>query len=68
MTATLQPHQQRVVAEQQELAERIEKLTAFIAAPRFPEIVPRAEQERLRRQRAAMEAYDAVLLERIAAF
>jgi hypothetical protein len=64
---TLQAHQQRVVAEQQELAERVGRLTAFIADAKF-KAIPFAEQARLRRQLIAMEHYDAVLLERIAAF
>lgn len=61
------PHQQRVVDEQQELAGRVEKLTAFINGPTFPS-VEGAERMRLRRQLSIMERLDAVLLERIGAF
>jgi hypothetical protein len=64
---TLQAHQQRVVAEQKELCERIAKLTAFIAGEKFKEVA-RAEGRRLIRQLQAMEQYEHVLLERIAAF
>jgi hypothetical protein len=64
---TLQAHQQRVVAEQKELFDRIQKLTAFTNGAMWGQI-DRAERERLKRQLTAMEQYDAVLLERIAAF
>lgn len=63
----LQEHQQRVVAEQKELSERIAKLTAFINGAMWGQI-PAPERSRLRRQLKAMEDYDTVLLERIAAF
>ncbi len=62
------PHQQRVVDEQLELAGRIEKLNAFIGGSAIFQAQGGAEQQRLRRQLNAMEQYDAVLLERIAAF
>lgn len=60
-------HQQRVVDEQHELADRINKLSTFLVGETF-KALGNAEQSRLRRQRTAMEAYDQVLLERIAAF
>lgn len=61
------PHQERVVTEQKELAEKLEKLTAFTLTPTFAAL-PAAEQERLNRQHSIMEQYVNVLGERIAAF
>jgi hypothetical protein len=66
-TMPLAPHQQRVVAEQAELAERLTKLCAFTVSEPF-DALGKAERKRLRRQVIAMELYDAVLLERIEAF
>ena len=34
----LQPHQQRVIAERDELADKLAKLTKFINSERFTEI------------------------------
>jgi hypothetical protein len=68
MTANLQPHQQRVVAEKADLDDRMGKLDAFIAQnPMFLKLDP-AEQERLTRQYRYMEQYSRVLGERIEAF
>lgn len=67
MSAALLPHQQRVVAEQAALSDNIQKLTAFLAGDKV-QGVPAAEYGRLRRQLTAMEQYDSILLERIAAF
>jgi hypothetical protein len=64
----LQPHQQRVVDEQTQLADKIAKLTAFINGPKWGTDVSPPERSRLRRQLAVMEQYDAILLERIGAF
>jgi hypothetical protein len=64
----LKPHQERVVAEQIELADKIAKLTAFINGPRWGTETSPPERSRLRRQLAVMEQYDAILLERIGAF
>jgi hypothetical protein len=61
------PHQQRVAAERAELAERLDKLAAFIHSERFAD-VPDAEQERLRRQRVHMRGYLHVLDERMGAW
>ncbi len=63
----LKPHQERVVTEQKELAEKLEKLTAFIFTPTFAALSA-PEQERLNRQYGIMEQYVKVLGERIAAF
>jgi hypothetical protein len=67
MMADLQPHQQRVVTEREELADKLSKLSAFIVGSVFASL-PDAEQERLRRQAQIMDAYVNVLDERIAAF
>ena len=63
----LAPHQQRVVDEKTELAERLGKLLAFFQSPIFAGLDP-AEQSRLRNQARFMDGYAAVLEERIAAF
>ena len=63
----LQPHQQRVVTEQEELAEKLAKLLAFFQTPIFAGL-SEAEQSRLRNQARFMDGYAAVLEERIAAF
>ncbi len=63
----MQPHQQRVLDEKRELDEKISKLIQFFPAGTFL-VLPRAEQERLRRQETVMLAYSDILGERIAAF
>jgi len=63
----LAPHQQRVVTERDELAERLSKLFAFFQSPIFAGL-PAAEQNRLRNQARFMDGYLAVLGERIEAF
>lgn len=65
--STLQPHQQRVVDEKNELSERLGKLLAFFQGPIFPTL-SEAERSRLRNQARFMDGYAAVLEERIAAF
>jgi hypothetical protein len=66
-TKTLQPHQERVVAELRELDEKLVKLKAFFDGKIFPTL-PEEEQDRLVRQHNYMNAYSNVLGERIAAF
>lgn len=61
---TLQPHQQRVVDERAELAERLEKLRSFTESARFASL-PETEQGPLTRQEMAMAAYLAALDERL---
>ena len=63
----LNPHQERVVIEQKELAEKLAKLTDFTFTPTFAAL-PAPEQERMNRQHGIMEQYASVLGERIAAF
>lgn len=64
---TLAPHQQRVVDEQADLAERLSNLLSFCRSPVFFGL-DRAEQSRLRSQARFMDGYLAVLGERIEAF
>lgn len=67
--SNLQPHQQRVVNERDELVDRMAKLYGFIngGGPAFNQL-DNAEQYRLRRQLGHMTSYAEVLDERIAAF
>lgn len=66
--AALLPHQQRVVAERNEVAARMEKLAVFIIEdPAYREL-HQAEKDRLNRQGEIMGQYVQVLDERIAAF
>ena len=64
---TLAPHQQRVVTERDELAERLAKLMAFLQAPVFAGL-DAAERVRMRSQAHHMNGYLAMLNERIEAF
>jgi len=61
----MQPHQERVVAELNELAERRKKLGQFIAGSSLFGGLPTDEQSRLRRQFDIMVQYEGVLQERI---
>ena len=65
--SALQPHQQRVKDETQELSNRLSKLYAFFQGPVFPTL-SEAERSRLRNQARFMDGYLAVLDERVAAF
>lgn len=64
----LQPHQQRVVDELNELTEKVDKLRAFInESPIFPDL-DQGERDRLVLQYNFMTGYQAVLNMRIRAF
>jgi hypothetical protein len=63
----MQLHQQRVVAEKNELSYKTEKLETFIGGPAYA-LLPAAEQTRLSRQFLIMQLYKQVLEERIGAF
>ena len=63
----LQPHQQRVVTENQELDDKLMKLEAFFRGTIYPTL-SQGECDRLSRQAAAMQQYSDILGERIAAF
>lgn len=67
MIRPLLPHEQRVVAEHDQLRERLSSLRTFIAAGSFYR-VERAERKRLIRQEALMTELEQVLAERITAF
>lgn len=65
----LQPHQQRVVTERDELNDKLTKLTAFIRRDDFDKVVPvLAERARLINQSNAMRQYLMILNERIKHF
>lgn len=63
----LEPHQQRVVKEKEELDIKIKSLIAFIPTAIFMKLDP-AEQNRLKRQLTLMQDLSDVLRERIEAF
>jgi hypothetical protein len=63
----MKQHQERVVAEKEELDCIIERLRAFIAGDTFGGL-SEAERRRLRRQETIMVLYSDVLDERIIAF
>ena len=63
----LLPHQQRVVAERDELIDRLQKLMAFLASPTF-DALPKEERHHLVQQQAAMSLYATILGSRIAGF
>lgn len=60
----LKPHQQRVVAERDELAERLGKLNTFIGSPAF-NAVEGEERRLLLAQAVHMTSYFVTLIERI---
>lgn len=64
---TLAPHQIRVVDEKNELVEKRNALTKFLATEMFNSL-DEAEQARLKKQAHIMEQYSEVLVERIEAF
>jgi hypothetical protein len=64
-TQIMPPHQQRVVDEQKELLEKLNKLRAFIESSPIFKKLPYDEQGRLKIQRFLMQEYLAVLLDRI---
>ena len=65
--ATMQPHQERVVAEKKELDEKLAKLSLFMTGIAFANL-PAGEKDRLFRQEDVMKEYSGILGERIAAF
>ena len=67
MTQELQPHQQRVVEEETELNDRLNKLKAFIGTPLYLSLGLN-EQVRLCEQLAHMKGYSEVLNRRVNAF
>jgi hypothetical protein len=65
--AKLEDWQQRVVDEQSELFDKLEKLVAFTTAEGFKKL-PVDKQEQLVQQAAHMNAYNDILAARIEAF
>ncbi len=59
------PHQQRVFAERDELADRVERLGLFLEDKEKLALVPQAERRRLRTQLQAMVEYLSILDQRI---
>lgn len=64
---SLQPHQQRVVDEKNELVEKLQKLMRFKTTPTFQALALH-EQNLLREQEIVMDRYAHILGERIAAW
>lgn len=67
-TTDLQPHQQRVVVERDELNDRLAKLAVFLDNEETPARVGLEEFGRLSIQKHVMAAYLAILNERISNF
>lgn len=63
----LQPHQQRVVAECEQLADRIKKLEAFLATPIYAGL-PERERHLLKMQADAMVVYLGIINTRVEDF
>jgi hypothetical protein len=66
-TKELAPFQQLVVAEHDDLLEKLTRLRSFICGFTYGEL-PEAEQKRLASQDMAMEKYLMILKDRIGAF
>jgi hypothetical protein len=63
----MDPYQERVVKEKEELDDKLSRLRPFVKDNVF-KTLPETEQERVIRQLGLMEAYSKVLGERIASF
>lgn len=63
----LPPHQQRVVAELEQLADRVQKLESFLATPLYAGL-PEDERQLLKMQADAMVLYMGILNTRAAKF
>jgi hypothetical protein len=63
----MQPHEQRVVTERDELAEKLTRLNSFIGGDVFNTLSPE-EKERLGEQARVMKEYLDILNDRINAF
>jgi hypothetical protein len=64
----MQPHQERVVQEKEELDKKANALSDFIGNSPIFETIDPEEQERLKEQNDIMWQYSEVLGKRIAAF
>jgi hypothetical protein len=67
-TPALQPHQQRVVTERDELNTKLAALKGFIKGSQVFASLSAEEQDRLKRQADVMTDYSDILQERINAF
>jgi len=67
-TMDLQPHQQRVVTERDELNTKLAALKGFIKGSQVFASLPADEQGRLKRQATVMTDYSDILQEQINAF
>lgn len=63
----LPPHQQRVVAELEQLADRVTKLEAFLHTPLYASL-PQAERVLLKLQADTMVVYMGILNDRVSLF
>lgn len=63
----MQPHEERVVAERDDLKRKLERLEAFLHSPRINDI-DQQEAHRLRRQAEVMSEYLGILNSRIEHF
>lgn len=63
----MQPHQERVVAESNDLRAKLDKLSAFIAGDVFKKL-DMEDRDLLVAQRVFMDAYFGILRQRIARF
>ncbi|WP_060538576.1 crAss001_48 related protein [Pseudomonas sp. NBRC 111125] len=66
-TESLPPHQQRVVAECEQLADRIQKLEAFLSTPIYAGL-PERERQLLKMQADAMVVYLGIINTRVEDF
>ncbi len=63
----MEPWQERVVVEREELEEKIQKLEAFIRSPGYASVL-HDERYRLHQQMFYMGEYSRILADRIAVF
>lgn len=63
----MQPHQQRVIQEQDELDEKIVKLSTFLESSMAAKL-DMAEKPRMQKQLVIMQEYSNILGDRIRAF
>ena len=63
----MEPHQQRVIDERNELDDKIDKLARFMKSEMLVSL-PVDEQDRLDKQLKIMWEYSSILQERMAAF
>lgn len=67
MGGRYQPHQERVIAEQQELQQKLDKLNEFMKGEIYAKL-DQQSRELLFQQSGAMQQYNSILLQRIQLF